>query len=179
MAPGSRGDRVTAVIPTLGRSPWLVPCLEALRRDAPEIEIVLIDQGETPVQTDLADKTIRPGRNLGFASATNLGIAASSREFVATVNDDAVVDERDMDVDEDGKVEASDRPKPCEGGIGPLKQPPAVLDRNDPRYHFQAVQQVAAAASALLSMASGYPVAFTNPFILDLNETAGFQGPKR
>lgn len=92
MAPGSR---VTAVIPTLGRSPWLVPCLEALRRDAPEIEIVLVDQGEKPVETsaaDMADKTFRLGRNLGFASATNLGIAASTREFVATVNDDAVIE---------------------------------------------------------------------------------------
>jgi GT2 family glycosyltransferase len=89
------GSRVTAVIPTLGRSPWLGPCLEALRRDAPEIEIVLIDQGEKPVETDVAqkaDKTFRLGRNLGFASATNLGITASTREFVATVNDDALVE---------------------------------------------------------------------------------------
>jgi GT2 family glycosyltransferase len=89
------GSRVTAVIPTLGRSPWLAPCLEALRQDAPEIEIVLIDQGEKPVETDIADKadkTFRLGRNLGFASATNLGIAASTREFVATVNDDALVE---------------------------------------------------------------------------------------
>jgi GT2 family glycosyltransferase len=80
------------VIPTLGRSPWLVPCLEALRKDAPEIEIVLIDQGEKPVETGVADKILRLGRNLGFASATNLGIAASSREFVAAVNDDALIE---------------------------------------------------------------------------------------
>lgn len=88
----SPGSRVTAVIPTLGRSPWLVPCLEALKKDAPEIEIVVIDQGETSTTTDLADKTLRLGRNLGFASATNLGITASSRELVATVNDDALIE---------------------------------------------------------------------------------------
>ena len=86
------GSRVTAVIPTLGRSPWLIPCLEALRQDAPEIEIVLIDQGETPVEAGLADRILRPGRNLGFAAATNLGIAASTREFVAAVNDDALIE---------------------------------------------------------------------------------------
>lgn len=86
------GSRVTAVIPTLGRSPWLVPCLEALRRDSPEIEIVLVDQGEKPAETSLPDKTLRLGRNLGFASATNLGIVASTREFVATVNDDALIE---------------------------------------------------------------------------------------
>lgn len=87
------GDRVTAVIPTLGRSPWLVPCLEALRKDAgPSLEIVVVDQGEQPLDLPLADRVIRPGRNLGFAGGTNLGIAESSREYVATVNDDALVE---------------------------------------------------------------------------------------
>ena len=81
-------SRVTAVIPTLGRSPWLIPCLEALRREG--VEIVVIDQSETPL--DLPDRVIRPGKNLGFAAATNLGIAESSGEYVATVNDDAVVE---------------------------------------------------------------------------------------
>lgn len=82
------GARVTAVIPTLGRSPWLISCLEALRHEA--VEIIVIDQGETPL--DLPDRVIRPGKNLGFAAATNLGIAQSSREYVATVNDDALVE---------------------------------------------------------------------------------------
>lgn len=81
-------SRVTAVVPTLGRSPWLVPCLEALRCEG--VEIVVVDQSEAPL--DLPDRVIRPGRNLGFAAANNLGIATSSREFVATVNDDAVVE---------------------------------------------------------------------------------------
>jgi GT2 family glycosyltransferase len=89
------GARVTAVIPTLGRSPWLVPCLQALRQDAgPSLEVLVIDQRESPIElpAGLADRVIRPGRNLGFAAATNLGIAESSRELVATVNDDAVVE---------------------------------------------------------------------------------------
>ncbi|HEX5715927.1 MAG TPA: glycosyltransferase [Thermoanaerobaculia bacterium] len=82
------GSKVTAVVPTLGRSPWLIPCLEALRREG--VEIIVIDQGETPL--DLPDRVIRPGKNLGFAAGTNLGIAESSREYVATVNDDALVE---------------------------------------------------------------------------------------
>lgn len=81
-------SRVTAVVPTLGRSPWLVPCLEALRREG--VEVVVVDQSETPL--DLPDRVIRPGKNLGFAAANNLGIAESSREYVATVNDDAIVE---------------------------------------------------------------------------------------
>ena len=84
----SPSSRVTAVVPTLGRSPWLIPCLEALRREG--VEIVVVDQSEEPLP--VAERVIRPGRNLGFAAATNLGIAESSREYVATVNDDAVVE---------------------------------------------------------------------------------------
>jgi GT2 family glycosyltransferase len=87
---------VTAVVPTLGRSPLLVPCLEALRREGMEtlLEIILVDQGETAVEvpTGLADRVLRPGRNLGFAAGTNLGIEAASGEGIATVNDDAVVE---------------------------------------------------------------------------------------
>ncbi len=86
-------SRLTAVIPTLGRSPWLVGCLKALRKAAPGIEIVVVDQAETPAEIPpgLADRVLRPGRNLGFAAATNLGIAESSRDYIAAVNDDALV----------------------------------------------------------------------------------------
>jgi GT2 family glycosyltransferase len=84
--------RITAVIPTLGRSPLLIPCLEALRREG--IEIVVVDQGEpaADLPSGLADRVLRPGRNLGFAAATNLGIAAAGGEWIATVNDDALVE---------------------------------------------------------------------------------------
>jgi GT2 family glycosyltransferase len=87
--------RVSAVVPTLGRSPLLVPCLEALRRDGGEaLTILVIDQGERPVElpAGLADRILRPGRNLGFAGGTNQGIAAAMTELVATVNDDVLVE---------------------------------------------------------------------------------------
>jgi GT2 family glycosyltransferase len=85
-------SRASAVVPTLGRSPWLLPCLEALRREG--VEIIVVDQGEAPVElpAGLADRVLRPGRNLGFAGGTNLGISAASAELVATVNDDALVE---------------------------------------------------------------------------------------
>jgi GT2 family glycosyltransferase len=83
---------ITAVVPTLGRSPLLIPCLEALRREG--VEIVVVDQGEpaADLSSGLADHILRPGRNLGFAAATNLGIAAAGGEWIATVNDDALVE---------------------------------------------------------------------------------------
>jgi len=84
---------LSAIVPTLGRSPLLVPCLEALRHDGHEIEIIVVDQGERPVDlpAGLADRVLRPGRNLGFAGGTNQGIAAASGRFVATVNDDVLI----------------------------------------------------------------------------------------
>lgn len=87
--------KTTAVVLTLGRSPLLAACLEALRRDGgSELEILVVDQGETPVDlpSGLADRVLRPGRNLGFAAGNNLGIAEAAGDWVAAVNDDAVVE---------------------------------------------------------------------------------------
>jgi N-acetylglucosaminyl-diphospho-decaprenol L-rhamnosyltransferase len=88
---------VTAVVPTVGRSPWLAACLAALRRQTGvrSLEIVVVDQAPRPLAlpAGLADRVLRPERNLGFAGGTNLGIAAAGGEFLATVNDDAIVGE--------------------------------------------------------------------------------------
>ena len=83
---------VSAVVPTLGASPLLVRCLEALRREG--AEIVVVDQGPVPsaIPAHLADRVVRPGRNLGFAAGTNAGIAEARGEWIAMVNDDALVE---------------------------------------------------------------------------------------
>lgn len=88
-------ETISAIIPTLGRSPWLGECLEALRREGGSgIEIVVVDQGERPANlpAGVADHVVRPARNLGFAAGTNRGIAESSGALLATVNDDAIVE---------------------------------------------------------------------------------------
>lgn len=84
--------KVSAVVPTLGRSPLLVACLEALRGEG--LEILVVDQSEEPIQIPdgLADRVLRPGRNLGFTAGTNLGVEAAAGDWIATVNDDAVVE---------------------------------------------------------------------------------------
>jgi GT2 family glycosyltransferase len=83
---------LSAVVPTLGQSPFLIPCLEALRREG--ARIIVVDQGETPavIPAGLANRVLRPGRNLGFAAGTDVGIAEATGEWIATVNDDAVVE---------------------------------------------------------------------------------------
>jgi GT2 family glycosyltransferase len=92
------GLKISAVVPTLGRSPLLVPCLQALRQDGGEgMEIVVVDQrepGEPPLDLPpgLADRVVRPGGNRGFTGGTNAGIAAASGDLLATVNDDLLVE---------------------------------------------------------------------------------------
>lgn len=85
--------RPAAVVPTVGASPHLERCLTALRREGLETVVVHQGEGEPPAAAlRLADRLLRLPVNLGFAAATNLGIAQTSGEYVATVNDDAVVE---------------------------------------------------------------------------------------
>ena len=87
--------RLSAVVPTVGRSALLAACLEALRRDGGrELEIVVVDQAPSPLAlpAGLADRVLRPGRNLGFAAAANRGISAARGELVAVVNDDLLIE---------------------------------------------------------------------------------------
>lgn len=92
---------IAAVIPTLGASLHLAACVRALRRDGGNgLEIVVVAQGVAParlreLETELGpavDRWIAVGANRGFAGGTDLGIAATHTPYVATVNDDAVVE---------------------------------------------------------------------------------------
>jgi GT2 family glycosyltransferase len=89
--------RIAAVVPTLGASPHLGRCLEALRRDGGEgLEIVVVHQGPAPPALGgdgpRVDRAVALPRPAGFAAATNRGLAATAAELVATVNDDALVE---------------------------------------------------------------------------------------
>jgi len=89
--------RATAIVPTVGASPWLGRCLEALRAaGGRELEILLVAQGRqglaaATAAARLADRTLHLDRNAGFAAANNRALAEARGELVATVNDDAVV----------------------------------------------------------------------------------------
>jgi len=89
-------SRVVAVVATLGLSPDLTACLDALRREGgDELEIVVVAQGDADFAAARAraDRVLSFPRNLGFAAANDAGMAASERELVATVNDDVVVEQ--------------------------------------------------------------------------------------
>lgn len=87
---------ISAVMPTLGQSPWRAQALEALdreRRDGVDLEIVLV--GPSPAVASVSapvDRTVDTGAPRGFAEATRWGIEAARGAWIATVNDDAVVE---------------------------------------------------------------------------------------
>lgn len=92
---------VAAVIPTLGTSPHLAACIAALRRDGgAAVEIVVVAQGLSAARNErlrdelgaAVDRWLVIAENRGFAGGTNRGIVATTAPYVATVNDDVVVE---------------------------------------------------------------------------------------
>lgn len=91
--------RLTAVVPTLGASPHLERCLVSLRADAGDaVELVLVAQegSAAPLAArlprGLVDRWLALDDNLGFAGGTDHGISLAATRWIATVNDDAVVE---------------------------------------------------------------------------------------
>jgi GT2 family glycosyltransferase len=91
--------RLSAVVPTLGHSPWLGECLDALGGclGGEPVERVLVVPREALADDAVAraagraEVVVETDGPLGFAAATNRGLAAASGPYLATVNDDAVV----------------------------------------------------------------------------------------
>ncbi len=90
----------SAVVVTYRTGPRLRDCLYALRSD-PEIgEIILVDNGNPPEDAAWIDhfaancpelKLRRPGENLGFGKACNLGAREASGALLVFVNPDAMI----------------------------------------------------------------------------------------
>jgi len=77
----------------------LQECLSSLlSQSVPDIEVVLVDNGSTDDSVDLVRnrfptvKLLALESNRGFAAGNNRGIEATSAEFVALLNNDAVAD---------------------------------------------------------------------------------------
>src|SRR5258708_760698 len=81
------------VIPTYNRPQLLRSAVESARAAGTDVEIIVVDDASTDetasVCRELSDiKYIRLERNQGVAGARNVGILASSSEFIAFLDDD-------------------------------------------------------------------------------------------
>jgi GT2 family glycosyltransferase len=86
---------VTFVVPSLGTSHYLRDCLEsAAASEGVRAEIVLVHPSSlTPAFESIPGlKSVVSRGEVGFSEACNLGIAASSSDYVALLNDDATVE---------------------------------------------------------------------------------------
>ncbi len=88
-------SRVTVVIPTYNGWRYLAPCLDALRRQVyRDFSVCIVDDGSTDdtaaqLRTGYPEiAVLRLPRNSGLARAQNAGIAATTSEFVAILNND-------------------------------------------------------------------------------------------
>ena len=97
-AAGGELPRVSAVVLAWKAEPWLRRSVEALlASEKVAVEVVLVDNGCTTDDVEVLARlpqvvVVRPGRNLGFSRGCNAGVAASSGEYVALINGDAVVE---------------------------------------------------------------------------------------
>ncbi len=87
---------VSVVIVVWNAKKYVLECLGSLREHSAQScsEIIVVDNASTDGTPDLVEKLypefklIRNQENLGFAKANNIGIAASSGEYVCLVNSD-------------------------------------------------------------------------------------------
>ncbi len=90
--------RVTAVVVAYGDEPWLELSIDRiLTSNGVDAEVVLVDNGCTDGAVDRIEGAdgvtiVRPGTNIGFAEACNVGVAVGSGALVALVNPDALVE---------------------------------------------------------------------------------------
>lgn len=84
---------VAAVVPTLGRSPLLAACVASLRSNG-IAQVLLVHQGSSSIETLAQGAEILSlgGLRHGFARAANAGVARVETEWLALVNDDAVLE---------------------------------------------------------------------------------------
>jgi GT2 family glycosyltransferase len=96
---GEATPTVSAVVLAYREEPWLERSVHALLDSrGVDVDVVLVDNGCTDGTVDRLAPTpgvtvVRPGENLGFAGGCNAGAAAASREFLALMNGDLVVEE--------------------------------------------------------------------------------------
>lgn len=92
----SSAASVTVVVPTWNGRELLARCLQGLAASSIRPELIVVDNGSTDgtagwVQSEYPHvRLIQNSRNLGFAAAVNQGIRATTRQWMALLNNDAV-----------------------------------------------------------------------------------------
>ena len=88
---------ISVIIANLNGEQYLPDCLQSLAEQTfRDFEVILVDNGSTDRSLDLVKKDfpwvklISLEKNTGFAQGNNIGLAASSAQYVATLNNDTI-----------------------------------------------------------------------------------------
>lgn len=79
---------ISIVIPVWNQHDMTAECLEAVRANTQDYEIVMVDNGSDP---PIPGATIRNETNLGFPVAVNQGIRAAKGDIIILLNNDVIV----------------------------------------------------------------------------------------
>lgn len=87
--------RVSVIIPTYNRPSLLRRAVESAQRAGREVEVVVVDDASVDETAEVCGtlrgvKYVRLERNQGVAGARNVGVLASSADFIAFLDDDDV-----------------------------------------------------------------------------------------
>jgi GT2 family glycosyltransferase len=86
---------LSVVIVAYHSGPALARCLDALRHDAPEVEVIVVDNGGA--EEDIGElswerlRVVDPGENVGFAAGANRGADEARDDVLVFLNPDTVV----------------------------------------------------------------------------------------
>lgn len=108
--------KFSAIIVEYASWPLTLRCIESLRSSGGgDVEIIVVDNDTSdPPELPAGTSVIRNGRNLGFARAVNIGVAASSGELAILINPDSLVEAAFFD-----KIEAFFDANPRAAVAGP------------------------------------------------------------
>lgn len=90
---------ISVIIANFNGAAYLADCLQSLSDQTfRDFEVILVDNGSTDGSLDLVKKdfswvkVIALEKNTGFARGNNIGFGASCSEYLATLNNDTIVD---------------------------------------------------------------------------------------
>lgn len=112
-------SKVTVVITTYNRAHFLQRAIQSVLQAGSDVEVVIVDDCSTDETPDVCSKLesiryVRLSTNQGLAHARNVGIAESSSEFIAFLDDDDLRLPGSLDK-QLGRMTADDRIALCYG----------------------------------------------------------------
>ena len=90
-------SRVSVVVPNYNGIAFVEACFQALLRDAPQSELIMLDNGSADGSRELVEerfprvRVIALDKNYGFCRAANEGMRAASSPYVILLNNDTEV----------------------------------------------------------------------------------------